>query len=155
MNWHEFSFRKGKIPRTWVSPSPSFPAPGSLWPFCEKRHSYRSLKILRVSPSAVTEWPSALIMRSGWLCPLSCKHLSAPLPLLGPPSFILLSESETRKLSTHPPPHHLWPLFWKRVRKGDSNFLSLISSFFPDIFYLSLIPAFKIIKCHALRDCVF
>lgn len=44
------------------------------------------------------------------------------------------------------------------MTKGDSiliTFLFLISLFFPDVFYLRPIPAFRIIKCQALRNNLF
>ena len=104
----------------------------------------------------------SILAQSGSFSQWGFQHLSSPLPLLGSPSFILLSGTETRKplcLPTSPSPltfknTTLALLSSTGVRKGDSSLITFLFLVFscPDVFYLGLIAVFKIIKCQALRD---
>jgi len=138
-----FSFRKGEVTRIWISPSPLSLDLDSH--YVRRGRAIGGLQIQQFSPSGNTECPSSLIMQSGSFSQRGFQHLSSPLPLLGSPSFILLSGTETRKplcLPTSPSPltfknTTLALLYSTGVRKGDSF---LITFFISSIFLPWCVP---------------
>lgn len=141
----------------------AFPAPRSLWPLCEKRlrhHMFEESAVLTLCSHRMS------ILACNAVRVILPPLVLSPLPLLGPPSFIL-SGTKTRKLSSHLPTHHLWPLetqLWypflgkgKKRRFYPNNFFFFISNIIilPWCILLRLIPAFKIIKCEEHRDYLF
>lgn len=128
----------------------TFPALRSLWSLCEQRHrmleefavlTLCSRRVFTLSYNAVrVVLPSGL--QALVVTPVFAETFQLHPPLwvrnwktLYSPAYLSLLTFRNTTLT---------PFSWKGIRKGDCTlvtFLSLISSSFPDVFYLRLISA--------------